>query len=164
MKHKLIYLTFFLSIFITGFLFYRRSDNQHTTTMYVEQDIPSQIVIKSLHINLPVYSKINRQNLSKGTIYKYYGNNLVIFGHNMIYSKILFTNLHKIKPNDKVTIKMKNSTQVYKVKYSIISTSHKYIQNEKKSCLTLYTCTNKINSNKRFIVKAYPIRKDFTNK
>lgn len=134
-----------------------------TTFTVSENNIPSGIMIPSIHVWLPVYSaSINNGNwettpkgisflTSSGQVGS--SGNSVFYGHNW---PNLLGNLKNIRPNDRIQIITKTGKQFEYVVSTVqeVSSNEVSVLNQTNdSRLTLYTCTGFLDS-KRIVVVA----------
>ena len=127
---------------------------------------PSQIIIPSLDISLPVTTvkitedetwEVSYQSASYGELTALPGNkgNTIIFAHALPY---LFRKLPEIKKDDLIYVFTETDWFTYKVASTeIIDPSNLKVLSENNTRqLILYTCTGD-NWQQRFIVKAVPV-------
>lgn len=127
--------------------------------------IPSNIIIPSIGVNLPIISSQLRENswvtttlgvsyLTSTPIPGKTGNS-VFYGHNW---KSLLGNLSKVKPGEKVFINFNNGQ---KKEFTVENTAvvdqdrMDVVKNTEDTRITIYTCTGFLDS-KRFVVVAKP--------
>lgn len=119
-----------------------------------DKDVLGTLSIPSIKITYPIFNKETDYNLEIG-IAKYEGpsfdaisGNIVLIGHNMRRSNLLFTNLDKVKNNDIIYITLiDGSIQKYKVFKSTIVLPDNLAplsqETNSEKYLTLITCNDK---------------------
>lgn len=137
--------------------------NIPSSVKHSAKEIPTEIFIKNLHLDLPIIqSKISNgkwEATTKGVSFLNSSpipgekGNSILYGHNF---PNLLGNLQQVKPGDEVQIVMNDkSVRSFIVEYTSIVTpdqTHILSQTLDKR-ITLYTCTGFLDS-KRFVVTA----------
>lgn len=176
-RHKTVILTnvIFACLFLIGafgWLFYQANASKSIQTVQIKKQVTSndkRISIPSLKINNKIFTINNKKNLAKGAVQQYKNQrpssntNFILAGHNLVYQKKFFTNLPNAKPNMRIYLKYNGKQLIYvidKAKY-IQTKNKKYLQpNANYGKLTLYTCTDDSQQDKRFLVEGHLIKRE----
>lgn len=176
-RHKTVILTnvIFACLFLIGafgWLFYQANASKSMQTVQIKTQKTSndkRISIPSLKINNKIFTINNKKNLAKGAVQQYKNQrpssntNFILAGHNLVYQKKFFTNLPNAKPNMRIYLKYNGKQLIYvidKAKY-IQTKNKKYLQpNANYGKLTLYTCTDDSQQDKRFLVEGHLIKQE----
>lgn len=176
-RHKTVILTnvIFACLFLIGafgWLFYQANASKSIQTVQIKTQKTSndkRISIPSLKINNKIFTINNKKNLAKGAVQQYKNQrpssntNFILAGHNLVYQKKFFTNLPNAKPNMRIYLKYNGKQLIYvidKAKY-IQTKNKKYLQpNANYGKLTLYTCTDDSQQDKRFLVEGHLIKRE----
>ncbi|EHZ8137609.1 class A sortase, partial [Listeria innocua] len=121
------------------------------------------IEIPSIALSLPIIEGTNNSNLKVGaTTFREYQSltdgNYVLLGHNMGQSGVLFSDVPKLKKEDKIYIYQKTDKGQKKITYSVKSIEEvnknqtTVLENTDIRKLTLITCSTERTTSKRIIV------------
>lgn len=129
-----------------------------------------KISIPELNVDLPIFSELSNSNLYLGIVEMYPGRNyqdenIVLLGHHLRSSQLLFGPLLHSKPGQRIYLRLQNHFLAYEIVHTTIvdQTNTSVLENKGSSDLTLITCDRPTYTEKRFVVQA-KLLKNLQNK
>ncbi|WP_440604317.1 class A sortase [Bacillus sp. GB_SG_008] len=124
-----------------------------------KKQVIGRIVVPSIRLELPILSSSTEKNLLSGAAtvkekQEMGKGNYALAGHNMSKKGVLFSDISKLKKNDKVYLYDSENEYEYAVQQITEVTPDKWevVEDHGKNEVTLITCSSVLDNSKRYVV------------